>query len=243
MYAFIISDPIGDLLGDYACELNLKSIAIRIFLSFLLSAIIGCERANKRHSAGLRTFILVSLSSTMATIADLIIIDSSSVTIPIISAATAISVALISNSSILFSSRNQVKGLTTAFALWSLCVEGICIGAGAYTVSLICFVLIFFCLSVLPGLEIFLKNKSNHFEVHLELKEKSKLQDFITTIRRLGLIIDDIETNQAYAGSGLSVYSISLTITKEELKKYKSHKEIIEALQTLEYIYYIEEMR
>lgn len=238
-----MSDPIAKLIGNFSSELNIHSIVLRICLSFLLSAIIGCERANKRHSAGLRTFILVSLSSTMATIADLIIISNSTITVPIISAATAISVALISNSSILFSSRNQVKGLTTAFALWSLCVEGICIGAGAYTVSLLCFLLIFFCLSVLPELEIFLKNKSNHFEVHLELKEKSKLQDFITTIRRLGLIIDDIETNQAYAGSGLSVYSISLTITKEELKKYKSHKEIIEALQTLDYIYYIEEMK
>ena len=95
----------------------------------------------------------------------------------------------------------------------------------------------------MPTPEIYLKNRSNHFEVHLELKEKAKLQDFITTIRRLGLIIDDIETNQAYSGSGLSVYSIALTITKEELKKYKTHKEIIEALQTLDYVYHIEEMR
>ena len=239
----LLLDPIAKALGPWSAGLDIRAIILRILLSFTIAAIIGCERANKRHSAGLRTFILVALSSTMATIADLVIIDRTGVIIPVVSAATAVSVALVSNSSILFSSRNQVKGLTTAFALWSLCIEGICIGAGAYTMSIICFVLIFFCLSVMPTAEIYLKNRSNHFEVHLELKEKAKLQDFITTIRRLGLIIDDIETNQAYSGSGLSVYSIALTITKEELKKYKTHKEIIEALQTLDYVYHIEEMR
>ena len=44
------------------------------------------------------------------------------------------------------------------------------------------------------------------------------------------------------AGSGLSVYSITLTIISAELKKYKAHREIIEALSTLEYVRHIEEM-
>ena len=44
-------------------------------------------------------------------------------------------------------------------------------------------------------------------------------------------------------GSGLSVYTITITINSAELKKYKTHKEIIEALSSLEYIYHIEEMR
>ena len=32
------------------------------------------------------------------------------------------------------------------------------------------------------------------------------------------------------------------TITSPELKQYKKHAEIIEALQSLEYVHYIEEM-
>ena len=64
----------------------------------------------------------------------------------------------------------------------------------------------------------------------------------MSTIRKLGLTIDAIEMNPAYAGSGLSVYSISISISSEELKKYKTHKEIIAALSTLDYIYHIEEI-
>ena len=42
--------------------------------------------------------------------------------------------------------------------------------------------------------------------------------------------------------SGLSVYTIALTVTSPELKKYKEHREIIEALRSLDYIAHIEEL-
>lgn len=94
-------------------------------------------------------------------------------------------------------------------------------------------------LSVFPFLEILLKDKSNYFEIHLELKDKTKLQDFIFTLRKLDIHIDDIEINSAYVGSGLSVYSVSLTSLK---KKGLSHKDIIEALSSLEYVSYVDEI-
>ena len=64
----------------------------------------------------------------------------------------------------------------------------------------------------------------------------------MATIRALGIRIDDIESNPAYLGSGLSVFSVSFTVTSPELKKYKKHGEIIEALRSLEYVYFVEEM-
>ena len=78
--------------------------------------------------------------------------------------------------------------------------------------------------------------------MHLELKNKTDLGYFTTTIRRLGMRIDDIELNPAYLNSGLSVYTVSFTISSQELKKYKKHSEIIEALRSLDYISYIEEI-
>ncbi|MBQ2756466.1 MAG: MgtC/SapB family protein [Oscillospiraceae bacterium] len=239
---YIFADPIVNLLGDWSAELNILSVTLRVLLSILLSAIIGCERANKRHAAGLRTFILVSFSSTVAVILDEFFALKLGANLTIISAAAVIGIAVISSNTILYSSKNQIKGLTTSVALWSCCIIGLTVGSGLYLVSIICFAALLCSLSILPGVETFLKNRSNHFEIHLELKNKSNLQDFVTTLRQLGLKIDDIEANPAYNSSGLSVYSISLTITGKELKKYKEHSEIIEALSTLEYVYYIEEM-
>ncbi len=231
-------DPIAELLGAWSKELDIGSVILRVALSVVLAAVIGWERSSKRHAAGLRTFILVSFACTVAMILDLWVQGGVSV----ISGAAVIAIAILSGNSILFSSRNQIKGLTTSAGLWACGIIGLASGAGLYTATLISFVTLLCSLSFFPKFERYLKNRSNHFEVHLELKTKENLQDFVTTIRRLGLKIDDIEANPAYLGSGLSVYSVAITIKSEELKKYKTHTEIIEALRSLEYVYYIEEM-
>lgn len=238
----IITDPIGELLGGWAADVNAESIILRFIISVVVGAIIGCERSSKRHAAGLRTFMLVSLAATMVTVIDVSIIEAGIASIPVLSAAAVIGMAIISSNSILFTSKNQIKGLTTSVGLWTCGILGMTAGAGLYTVTLIAFVVLLGSLSFFPKLETFLKNRSNHFEVHLELVNKSNLQDFVNVLRKLGLRIDDIESNPAYINSGLSVFTVSLTIISPELKKFKTHSEIIEALSTIEYVYHIEEM-
>ena len=166
----------------------------------------------------------------------------SGVKLPVLSAAAVVGMATISGNSILFSSRNQIKGLTTSAGLWCCGLLGLALGAGLYTPALVLFLVLLCSMSGLPVLEKHLKDRSNHFEVHLELKNKGDLADFVATIRALGIRIDDIESNPAYIGSGLSVFSVSFTITCQELKQYRKHTEIIDALRSLEYVYYVEEM-
>ena len=235
-------DVIAGLLGPWSAELGLGAILLRAALSMALAAIIGCERSSKRHSAGLRTFILVSLAGTSTMLIDQYLMDVLPITIPVLSAAAVIGITTISGNSILFSSKNQIKGLTTSAGLWCCGLIGMALGAGLYTLSLVLFLVLLCSMSGLPVLEKHLKDRSNHFEVHLELKNKGDLAEFVATIRALGIRIDDIESNPAYVGSGLSVFSVSFTVTSAELKQYKKHEEIIEALRSLEYVYYIEEM-
>ncbi|CDB87778.1 MAG: MgtC/SapB family protein [Firmicutes bacterium] len=235
-------DVIAGLLGPWSAELGLGAILLRAALSVLFSAVIGCERSSKRHSAGLRTFILVSITGTAAMLTDRLLMELAGVPVPVLSAAAVIGMATISGNSILFSSKNQIKGLTTSAGLWCCGLIGMALGAGLYTLSLVLFLVLLCSMSGLPVLEKHLKDRSNHFEVHLELKNKGDLAEFVATIRALGIRIDDIESNPAYVGSGLSVFSVSFTVTSAELKQYKKHEEIIEALRSLEYVYYIEEM-
>ena len=235
-------DYLASLLGPWASQLTLGAIVLRVTLAVLLGAIIGCERSSKRHSAGLRTFMLVSLSTASIMIIDLCIIANTPCQVPLLSASAIIGTAMISGNSILFSSKNQIKGLTTSAALWACGLVGVALGSGAYVLALATFAALLLTVSWFPRLEKYLKDRSNHFEVHLELTAKDTLQDFVSTIRALGIRIDDIEANPAYLGSGLSVFSVSFTITSPELKQYKKHAEIIEALQSLEYVHYIEEM-
>ncbi len=242
MILFKLGDPIVKLLGEWSASLTLGSILFRVALTVLLAAFIGCERSSKRHSAGLRTFMLVSLSGCFSMLTDTFLIQTHSLSFPIISTAAVIGAAIISSNSILYSSKNQIKGLTTSVGLWACGVIGITAGAGMYSVTVIGFFALICCLSFFPRFEVFLKNRSDHFEIHLELSSRRDLPDFTATVRALGLRIDDIEPNPAYHNSGISVYTVSLTVTGKDLKKYKTHREIIEALGSPEYVRYIEEL-
>ena len=240
---FVIHDPVTGLLGEWSSRLCPGSIALRIALSLLLAAVIGWERSTKRHSAGLRTFMLISLLGTLAALMDVTIFEAAGRGYFLLSAACVIGAAVLSIHSVSYSSRNQIKGLTTAAGLWVSVAVGLSLGFGCYTLALMAFAALMSTLFWFPSLEVALKNRSNHFEIHLELTNSVSLQDFVTVIRKLGMTIDEIEQNPAYLGSGLSVYSIAITVSGEMLKKYKTHAEIIEALKTLDYVRHIEEMR
>ncbi len=237
------TDPVCRLLGLSEELLGGGSIAARIVTAMLFSAIIGCERSGKRHAAGLRTFMMITFASTAAMLTDIYLSHVSGASLYLISASSVIGTAIISVNSILFSARSRIKGLTTSAALWACGIIGLTVGAGFYTASLIFFAAILVSLSLFPKIETYLKNRSNHFEMHLELKNAKYLQSFIMTIRVLGMTVDDIETNPAYRSSGLSVYTVSVSVVSKDLKKYKTHTEIIEALSTVDYISHIEEMR
>ena len=234
-------DIIASLLGEWAEDVNVFSTLFKVLLAIVFSAVIGAERAKKRHAAGLRTFMLVSLGATVSGICDAYLIKEFSVSVPLLSAALFIGIAIISCNAILYSSKSQLKGLTTSVCMWVSCVISAALGLGLYTVFLIGAVALILTLMLFPNLEGWFKNKSNHFEIHLELNSRNLLREFLETIRSFGLAVNNIEINPAYANTGLGVYSLILTVESEELGK-KSHDEIIEVLSSLDCVHYIEKI-
>lgn len=230
-------DPIALLLGDWAIGINLGSIILRMMLSIILSALIGIERAEKRHTAGLRTFMTISSFFTVAMLLDI----NSGTGLYIISGCSIIAIAILGSNSLLFSSRNQLQGLTTSVALFSAGIIGLTSGAGLYVLTLASFIALYAILDFLPKVESRLREKSKHFELHIELKNSLLLQDFVLTIRKLGLHIDNLEPNTAYLNTGLAVYTVAISIVGNE-SEYKNHCDVIKALSTLDFISYIEEM-
>ena len=124
-----MKDPIVALIGDWSAELNIWSILLRITLALVLAAIVGCERSSKRHSAGLRTFMLVSLASTIGMLVDIFINQTYGASFYLISAAIVVGSATICVNSMLYSSKNQIRGLTTSVGLWTCAIIGLAIGA------------------------------------------------------------------------------------------------------------------
>lgn len=141
---------------------------------------------------------------------------------------------------IIVTSRNRIKGLTTAAALWASAAMGLAIGVGYYTISLIAFLIIFVVLTLLPVLENSINRHINNFEIHIEFQKSENLKDFIAYIRKNNMHIKSIERNNAYQSSGLSVYTMYIAGEKEF--KYGNHTQVLEEIKNLDYVNYVEEI-
>ena len=233
------TDIIAKMLGTWASEINVASTALKAALAILMAAILGCERAQNRHAAGVRTLIVLSVGSMLAGMADVYFISELHASFSFMAAAVLIGIAVITTNTIIFSSKNQIKGLTSSVGLWAMAIISTLLGIGLYTSALIGFAALMIGLLAFTKLELFIKNKSNHLEIHVELKTRDSLGQFMGIVREFGLKIDNIESNPAFANSGLAVYSLKLTIIGKDLKK-KGHDDIIKALSVLDCVHYIE---
>ena len=237
------NDIIGHLLGEWSLTpTRLEAIVLRIALAFLFASSIGYERAINRHFAGLRTFNLVSLASTLAALCDHYLFHTHNSRVPFVSAAAVIGVAIISCNTIMFSSKNQLKELTTSVGLWCTSIISLCIGFGRYTAALIGFAIMMVSLTIFSPIEKRFKRQSPLFKIHLELKNRTLLQEFLDAVRKFGLHIDNVELNPSYATSGMGVYTIAMTVTDRELRRH-TRAQLLEALAALSCVHFIEEIQ
>ena len=243
MYVNVI-DPIARLFseefGKILSGLNIWSILIRIVLAFIISGAIGLERAARKQAAGLRTYILVGISSSMIMITSQFLIESYGTGDPARFGAGVFSgIGFLGAGTIMFTSKSQVKGLTTAAGLWAVACIGLCIGCGFYTIGLIVFAIFLLALNFLPKIENLFTAKRGYFEIHIEFEQRANLKTFIGLVREKGLKIISIEHNPAYSNSGLSVYTIVLATSKTV--KTINRKEFLNWAKELPYVEYVEE--
>lgn len=146
------------------------TVFIRLLSALVLGGIIGIEREGIRRPAGLRTHILVCVSSALVMISgiyltniyiDRILIDPSRFGAQVISG-----IGFLGAGTIL-KVNNGVKGLTTAASLWSVAGIGLACGIGFYSGAILCTLLILFSLKAFSKIERLIKNK-NH-EAWLEI--------------------------------------------------------------------------
>jgi putative Mg2+ transporter-C (MgtC) family protein len=132
-------------------------LAIRLVVSCLLGGLIGFEREAKGHAAGLRTYILVCLGSTLFMIAGELITqryagfnpppDPSRI------ASTIVTGVGFLGAGVIFQSRTRVRNLTTAAGIWVVAAIGMLVGAGFFIGATAGTLIAFLVLLGLPPVE------------------------------------------------------------------------------------------
>ena len=170
-------------------ELSLISIFFRFFLATGCGAIIGYERSKTRHSAGLRTHIIVCIGAASVMILNqyLSVFYHSNADPARLGAQVISGIGFLGAGTIVITGHQrgqQVRGLTTAAGLWASACMGLVIGSGFYEAAVM---MCAFLMCVIVGLNRidakYLKN-STVMRFYIEYSSETPCATIHATLRR-----------------------------------------------------------
>lgn len=175
-------------------EITMLSVPLRIIAAIVISGIIGMERGLKNRAAGFRTYILVCVGSCIIMMINQYIFQVLGTGDPTRMAAQVISgIGFLGAGSIIVTSHNQIKGLTTAAGLWASACIGLATGFGLYEIALAGGIAIFLVLTMLHQWESRLRRNAKVLTVYIELNPNISLSDFIKESQKNELLVRDIQ--------------------------------------------------
>src|SRR5215217_1378787 len=148
---------------------TLEVLLFRVLLVVLVGGTIGAEREFRSKSAGFRTMILICLGSFLFTTFSIHITESS----PDRIASNIVTGIGFLGAGVIFKSDNRINGITTAATIWAVAALGMGIADGAYSVVIICTVIIMAALLLLTKLEAVIDrvNQSHTYKIVSVYKE------------------------------------------------------------------------
>lgn len=217
------------------------SVIIKLLFSALLGGIIGFERESKRKPVGIKTCIIISITTCILTTVSIYSAEyyaslSNNIrTDPMRLAAQVISgIGFIGTGVILHKSNDMVSGITTAAMIWSAAGIGVTIGAGFYGDAMAVSCVILLTLKYSHYLKLIMPKKPENNRVNIVLKVNHQ------NVER---IIQDLENAQC------DIQTINI---KEESKEHtllsiyanfidkESYLALYQYLKTLNHVGYIE---
>lgn len=220
-----------------ARELTVTEIILRVLISVAIGGLIGLERGMKNRPAGLRTYMLVCVGACVVMLTNQYTYQVYQVGDPVRMGAQVISgIGFLGAGTIIVTSRNQIKGLTTAAGLWTAGGIGLAIGIGLYEVAIAASAAVFIILTVLHQLDFRVRKKAHILEAYVELNQQTHLGNFLKEARDRGLEPSNVQLDHEDVVSGKQL-SFIVTIKG---KKSQNQDAMFTQLRKLEGVEYIE---
>lgn len=174
-------------------------VLVRLVAAVVLGALIGVERGNSKHDAGLRTHIIVCLGAASVMITSQLIAQTHGAITDItrLGAQVISGIGFLGVGSIIVT-RNRVRGLTTAAGLWTTGCLGLVIGAGFIEVAVTIVALMMFTIYVLRPLSLKLRASALTFEVAASIAERN-VTEYVEEFAKKGLEIIAVKTSGSKA--------------------------------------------
>lgn len=171
----------------YLDSFSAGSVAIRLSLALVLSAIIGLERTKRGRQAGMRTHILVAVGACLCSLIGIYLVNKGLDTDPMRIGAQVVSgIGFLGAGIILVQNKSRIVGLTTSAGLWNTAALGLSLGIGFYEGALICFVISLVTSMILPKVEYWLSKNDLYTMLYIELADSTYVNAFYENLRQSG---------------------------------------------------------
>ncbi len=183
---------------------------LKLCIAFILGAILGLEREIKRHPAGLRTHILVTVGSTGFMLAGISLMNSlGTIADPSrIAQGIVTGVGFLGGGAII-KAGVDVKGLTTAASIWIASAVGLLVATNAFMIAVGITIIALITLCVIQKMEIQMKTRTSHSTLIVKGKAGSTLHTIIRQhLNSLGVQVEEM----GFSRSG-NVVTLHLILT------------------------------
>ena len=216
------------------------AVAIRLVIATILGGLVGWERIVTHHSAGIKTFALVSLGSAIATALNIFLALEPELNADVsrIPAGVVSGIGFLGAGTILVTGRQQIKGLTTAASLWVTSCMGMAIGGGYLTIGITCFALVMLANIVLLNLSKVVEEYSKYISIYIEVNKNGGVKKLNKWIAEEGFTIRSMTKSKEKTLQS----SDAALMVDIDFDKTRSHKEILDILNTFDYVSYVEEI-
>lgn len=220
-------------------ELTLLSVVLRLLAAVIIGGLIGFERGLKNRPAGLRTYMLVCIGACMVMITNQYVFQVYGAGDLVRMGAQVISgIGFLGAGTIVVTTHNRIKGLTTAAGLWAAACVGLAIGIGFYEVALIGTLAIVLVLTLLHLWDTHMRRHTRSAEIYVELEPQVTMGEFLKNARAEGVIFSNLNLQFELhtGGSGLAF------LATVKAKKRCDREELVDSVRSLKGVRFCEEM-
>lgn len=215
-------------------------ILVKLLLASVCGGMIGIEREMKRRPAGLKTFSLVCIGAALIMITNEYISvelgyggDITRMAAQIISG-----IGFLGAGTIIVTRQNQVKGLTTAAALWVTASIGIAIGSGFIFGGIAAVVIIYLTSMAYRYVDQKITASSRYMGLYVESTREEFFMELLKYFRS-----HDIKVKSLVRRPETMWYTKdSCAVIELDLHKRRDHEAIIREIKQMDEILYVEEI-
>ena len=232
-------------------QLTMESVVLRLMLAMIFGGILGFNRAKKGRAAGFRTYMFVCLGSALTMLlshyytcmlagpwaesADAL---QARTDVSRIGAQVISGIGFLGAGTILVTSRQEVKGLTTTAGLWASACMGLAIGAGFYECVMLGFLYIVISIQTLPWLEAIIVERSLNMNIYIEFRSIDDVGQILNQIKSQNVRIYEVEIGRGKEIPGQQPNAL-LSI---RLRKSHEHEKLLTAIAALTCVTKIDEV-